>query len=66
MFGHFIILFIALYFLPSIVAMARMHKNKTAVIATNILLGWTAIGWIAAMIWAVMDSQSQRKRVEKQ
>ena len=38
---------IELYFLPALVAMARSHRAKLA-----IGLGWTVVGWLAALIWA--------------
>lgn len=40
------------YFLPSIIARQRKHKNRTPVLLTNIFFGWTFIGWIVALIWA--------------
>lgn len=45
------------YFLPTFIAIAVGHANLTAVIVLNILLGWTFIGWVAALVWACMDSQ---------
>ena len=48
----FLIAVIALYFLPYIVARNRKHKNAEAIGMLNFLLGWTAIGWIVAIIWA--------------
>jgi len=49
-----IILVIVLYFLPTLVAVLRNHKNKFAVFLLNLLLGWTGLGWIGALIWSVM------------
>ncbi len=43
------------YFIPGIVARARGHKNLTAIVTLNLLLGWTTIGWIVALIWAFRD-----------
>jgi hypothetical protein len=43
---------IPLYWIPAIVAFSRKHHNRGAITVTNFLLGWTAIGWIAALIWA--------------
>ena len=40
------------YFLPTIVALARRHHNALAIFMTNLLLGWTALGWIVALIWS--------------
>ena len=43
----------AVYFLPSIIAGAREHKNKFAIFLLNLLLGWTVIGWVGALVWSV-------------
>lgn len=43
---------IALYFVPGIVALARSHHNATAIVALNLLLGWTLIGWVVALVWS--------------
>lgn len=43
---------IGVYFLPGIVAQARKHKNKDAIAILNLLLGWTGLGWIIALVWA--------------
>jgi hypothetical protein len=40
-----------LYFVPSIVACRR--KNRAAIFVTNLLFGWTMLGWGIALIWAV-------------
>ena len=42
------------YFLPSIIAFIRKKRQKNAIFLLNIFLGWTCIGWIIAIIWAVM------------
>jgi hypothetical protein len=44
---------LALYFLPTIIVLARHKKNVLGPILVNVLLGWTVIGWIVALIWAV-------------
>jgi hypothetical protein len=43
---------LALYFLPWVVAGYRGHRNAMAIGVLNILLGWTVLGWVAAMVWA--------------
>ena len=45
---------IALYFLPAIVAGMNHHRQKTAIFVLNLLLGWTAVGWVVALVWAFM------------
>jgi len=42
----------ALYFVPTIIAIARSMKNKGSTIVINIFLGWTIIGWIVALAMA--------------
>ncbi len=42
-----------LYFLPSIVALARQKRDLVSILLLNFFLGWTAIGWVVALIWAV-------------
>jgi len=44
---------LALYFLPTIIVLARRKKNVVGPILVNVLLGWTVIGWIVALIWAL-------------
>lgn len=43
---------IALYFVPTIVARVREHHNTTAIFLLNLLLGWTFVGWVVALVWA--------------
>ena len=48
----------ALYVLPSVVALAKRHRNGHAVVALNLLAGWTIIGWIVALVWAAYRDPS--------
>lgn len=43
---------LALYFLPAIIAAERKHRQSGAIFALNLLLGWTLLGWIVAFVWA--------------
>lgn len=43
---------IGFYFLPTTIALAREHHQLAAIFALNLLLGWTVLGWIAALVWA--------------
>ena len=40
------------YFLPSIIAAARSKRDLVSIFILNLLLGWTAIGWVVALVWA--------------
>jgi hypothetical protein len=42
-----------MYFLPSIVALARNKRDIASIILLNFFLGWTMIGWIVALVWAL-------------
>ncbi len=48
-----IILGLLAYFVPALVAVKRMHHQTSAILALNLLLGWTFIGWVAALVWAL-------------
>jgi len=43
-----------IYFLPSLVAAANNSKQGIAIFLLNLLLGWTGLGWIVALIWAAI------------
>ncbi len=49
----FVPIVLAAYFVPSIVAAGRNHSEYGTVVRTNVLLGWTGVGWIAALVWAI-------------
>jgi hypothetical protein len=45
------------YFLPSIIAAARSNRDLVSILVLNLLLGWTAVGWVVALVWALkLDS----------
>jgi hypothetical protein len=54
------------YFLPWMVAALRGKSNAWAIFWLNLLLGWTVLGWIAALVLACTAHQfagvAQRKR----
>jgi len=42
-----------MYFLPSIIALVRSKRDVTGIVLLNFFLGWTMIGWVVALIWAL-------------
>ena len=46
-----------MYFLPTIIAFNRNRHNKGAIFVLNLFLGWSVIGWVVSMVWAVSSSQ---------
>jgi hypothetical protein len=53
------------YFIPNWIASARNHHNADAIFMTNLLLGWTAIGWIAALIWSLTAVRNEASEPPK-
>lgn len=52
--GFVILVFLAaVYFIPTIVA--RGKRNFGAIFALNLLLGWTVIGWVGSLVWALTN-----------
>ena len=41
------------YFVPAVIGFRK--KNFTAIALVNLLAGWTVVGWIFALIWAIVD-----------
>jgi hypothetical protein len=39
------------YFLPTILGWKK--ANSGAIFVLNLLLGWTVVGWVAALVWAL-------------
>lgn len=52
-----------IYFVPVAVAMARKHRNTVAIVVLNIFLGWTLIGWVAALVWACVNQERTAAQV---
>lgn len=47
-----VLLCLAIYFAPAIVASNRGHRNFSAIFVLNLFLGWTLVGWVIALVWA--------------
>jgi len=58
-FGVVIIWFI--YFLPTLIALKKVHDNKASIFICNFFLGWTFLGWIVALMWACIGSVEEIK-----
>jgi hypothetical protein len=59
-FLFFIVFPIALYFLPTIVANSRGVRSAAGVFVLNLFLGWTLVGWVVALAWAVSGETRYR------
>lgn len=45
------LLIIVVYFVPTYVGSSK--QNAGAIFTLNLLLGWTLLGWVGALIWAM-------------
>lgn len=53
----FLVFLVFIYFLPSIIG--RDAKYRSGIIILNVFLGWTILGWIGALIWAVSSPKEK-------
>lgn len=54
--GAIILILILPYWIPTVIAFLRHHPSKGAILATNLLLGWTFVGWVVSLVWALSDN----------
>ena len=52
-----VLIVLGLYFLPTIVALARHVPDRGTVIVVNTMLGWTLLGWVFSMAMAARSRQ---------
>jgi len=59
--GAVLILFLCgmVYMLPYLLATKKVHA--TGILILNIFLGWTLLGWVGALVWAVSDPDAPKK-----
>jgi hypothetical protein len=48
---------LAIYFAPLVVAILKKKRSVVAIGALNVLLGWSLIGWVIALVWALSNEQ---------
>jgi hypothetical protein len=41
--------------LPFAVAFYKKRANTGAIFALNLFLGWTLIGWVISLVWALKE-----------
>lgn len=57
LFALLLIPFGAIHFLPTIIAALRRGRSLVGIFLLNLFLGWTVIGWIIALIWALTNER---------
>jgi|SRR5438132_13592811 len=53
-----IVVSIGIYFIPYILARQNKKQNAEAIGALNFFLGWTLVGWVVALVWAMSKDVS--------
>ena len=67
----FLVIGLCIYFLPA--AIGWNKRNSSAILALNFFLGWTLIGWVIALVWAlskdstpiIISNQKRKKKKKK-
>ncbi|NIJ49669.1 superinfection immunity protein [Rhizomicrobium electricum] len=49
----FLVALLGVYLLPTWIAFGQKHHSRGAILALNLLLGWTLLGWIGALVWSL-------------
>jgi len=59
--GFAFILLFGFYLLPVFICNVRKTEHQDVISLVNLLLGWTVLGWFAALIWAIVETPRARK-----
>jgi hypothetical protein len=51
------------YFLPAVIAKQRDANNFGVIFGINLLFGWTVLGWIVALIWAILEPHKIKETI---
>lgn len=52
---------LAIYLAPTIIAWAKGRHRRVAITVWNVLTGWTIVGWIVTLIWAMGGAKAVAK-----
>lgn len=50
---------VLVYLAPSIIAQRCQHPKQTNILMLNVALGWTVVGWVVALVWALRARNPQ-------
>ena len=50
-----------LYFVPTIIAFKNRHPKRWWIFLTDLILGVTIFGWIAALLWATAKTPAAER-----
>jgi len=58
------VVLVSVYILPALIGYHRHHRNGNAIMALNLLAGWTVVGWIIALVWSLTDNVAAKTGVD--
>lgn len=58
--GLTILIGLGLYCFPTIIVEIRRTEHSAGILCLNLIFGWTVLGWIAALIWALAEKHSPK------
>ena len=50
-----VVFLLFIYPAPYWIARSRNHPQQVPILVLNLALGWSVIGWVGALIWAVWN-----------
>ncbi|HCC03589.1 MAG TPA: superinfection immunity protein [Clostridiales bacterium] len=54
-----VLILITLYFIPSIIAIKKRHKDLSKILMINTFLGWTIVGWIISLVIVINKQKKE-------
>ena len=51
----YILIIAVVYFLPTFFALIRLHRKSFGIFIFNLLAGWTVLGWLAILGYALLS-----------
>jgi hypothetical protein len=52
----FLLFLFVMYWLPTLIAVVRGTHSALGIAMLNFFFGWTVIGWVMALIWALASN----------
>jgi hypothetical protein len=56
--GLFLMILFIPYWTPTIIAFVRKHPSRGGILALNFFFGWTFVGWVVTLAWALSDNSA--------
>jgi len=49
----------AIYYIPAFIATTKKHPNEVAIVVLNAVAGWTFLGWVGSLVWALIKTDKK-------